>query len=134
HMSSGNASWFQAIKAKKLNTPPPKFEGSGVPDNENMKPSQQHGYWRRQARFKPGKGGRCPVPDAWYFYYTGTGPAADMNWGDTQDGIVWMAAKGADTKSRSNQGTRDPDKFDQYPLRFSDGGPDGNFRWDFIPL
>nr|prf protein,nucleocapsid [Infectious bronchitis virus] len=45
--SSGNASWFQAIKAKKLNTPPPKFEGSGVPDNENIKPSQQHGYWRR---------------------------------------------------------------------------------------
>lgn len=28
--SSGNASWFQAIKAKKLNSHPPKFEGSGV--------------------------------------------------------------------------------------------------------
>nr|UOF83426.1 nucleocapsid protein [Infectious bronchitis virus] len=132
--SSGNASWFQAIKAKKLNAPSPKFEGSGVPDNENLKISQQHGYWRRQARFKQVKGGRKPVSDAWYFYYTGTGPAADLNWGDSQDGIVWVAAKGADVKSRSNQGTRDPDKFDQYPLRFSDGGPDGNFRWDFIPL
>nr|AHY19813.1 nucleocapsid protein [Infectious bronchitis virus] len=132
--SSGDASWFQAIKAKKLNAPAPKFEGSGVPDNENLKNSQQHGYWRRQARYKPGKGGKKPVPDAWYFYYTGTGPAADLNWGDSQDGIGWVAAKGADVKSRSYQGTRDPDKFDQYPLQFSDGGPDGNFRWDFIPL
>nr|ABY71201.1 nucleocapsid protein [Infectious bronchitis virus] len=132
--SSGNASWFQSLKAKKLSSPPPTFEGSGVPDNENLKSSQQHGYWRRQARYKPGKGGRKPVPDAWYFYYTGTGPAADLNWGDSQDGIVWVAANGADVKSRSNQGTRDPDKFDQYPLRFSGGGPDGNFRWDFIPL
>nr|ACA43020.1 nucleocapsid [Infectious bronchitis virus] len=132
--SSGNASWFQAIKAKKLNSPAPKFVRSSVADNEYLKSSHQHGYWRRQARFKPGKGGRKPVPDAWYFYYSATGGAADLKWGHTQDGIVWVAAKGADVISRSNHRTRAADKYDQYPLRFSDGGPRGNFRWDFIPL
>lgn len=128
------ASWFQPIKAKKLKAAPPTFSGSGVPDNENVKKQARHGYWKRQRRYKPGKGKRVPVTDAWFFYYTGTGPFSDLKWGEQHDDVVWVSAAGADTTVKSSQGTRDPDKFEQFPLRFSDGGPDDGFRWDFIPL
>lgn len=130
---SGSASWFQALKSRKPDGPEPHFPGSGVPVNDNVDPKASHGYWRRQRRFKPGKGGRKPVGDAWYFYYTGTGPLADLQYADPHEDVVWVKAKGADTSTRSRQGTRDPDKFDQFPLRFADGGPDNGFRWDFIP-
>lgn len=60
---------------------PPTFTGSGVPENDNVKKPARHGYWKRQRRYKPGKGKRTPVTDAWYFYYTGTGPFADLKWG-----------------------------------------------------
>nr|Q96605.1 RecName: Full=Nucleoprotein; AltName: Full=Nucleocapsid protein; Short=NC; Short=Protein N [Avian infectious bronchitis virus (strain V18/91)]AAB48162.1 nucleocapsid protein [Infectious bronchitis virus]ABF61578.1 nucleocapsid [Infectious bronchitis virus]QKG30353.1 Nucleocapsid protein [Infectious bronchitis virus] len=131
---TGQASWFQSLKEKKRTGTPPTFEGSGVPDNSNVKPQFQHGYWKRQHRYKPGKGGRKPVADAWYFYYTGTGPFGDLKWGDSNDDVVWVKAKGADTSKIGNYGVRDPDKFDQAPLRFTEGGPDNNYRWDFIAL
>uniref|UniRef100_A0AB39ADV7 Nucleoprotein n=1 Tax=Bird gammacoronavirus AnasCN24 TaxID=3237959 RepID=A0AB39ADV7_9GAMC len=132
--SSGNVSWFQPIKEKKMTHNPPTFTGSGVPENDNVKKPARHGYWKRQRRYKPGKGKRTPVTDAWYFYYTGTGPFADLKWGQPHDDVVWVAVDGADVDAKSGQGTRDPDKFDQFPLRFAEGGPDDNFRWDFIPV
>uniref|UniRef100_A0AB39ADZ5 Nucleoprotein n=1 Tax=Bird gammacoronavirus AnasCN24 TaxID=3237959 RepID=A0AB39ADZ5_9GAMC len=130
----GMASWFQALKAKKSNSDKPTFSGSGVPDNSNVPKAQQHGYWKRQRRYKPGKGKRTPVADAWYFYYTGTGPFGDRNWGEPSEDLVWVKAEGASVTQLSKQGCRDNDKYDQFPLRFTDGGPDGSFRWDFIPV
>nr|CAI40312.1 putative nucleocapsid protein [Pigeon coronavirus] len=132
--NSSQASWFQPLKARKLTSPPPTFTGSGVPENDNVKKAARHGYWKRQRRYKPGKGKRTPVTDAYYFYYTGTGPFADLKWGQQNDDVIWVADKDADPNVKSGQGTRDPDKFDQFPLRFSDGGPDDNYRWDFIPV
>uniref|UniRef100_A0AB39AEL9 Nucleoprotein n=1 Tax=Bird gammacoronavirus AnasCN24 TaxID=3237959 RepID=A0AB39AEL9_9GAMC len=132
--SNGMASWFQALKAKKPNSDKPTFEGNGVPENSNVSKAQQHGYWKRQRRYKPGKGKRTPVPDAWFFYYTGTGPFGSLKWGEPHEDLVWVAADGANVSQLSKQGCRDTDKYDQFPLRFSDGGPDSGFRWDFIPV
>ncbi|ACJ12057.1 nucleocapsid phosphoprotein [Thrush coronavirus HKU12-600] len=132
-----DASWFQVLKAQNKKAIHPQFRGDGVPLNSAIKPQENHGYWLRYNRQKPGG---AAIPPSYAFYYTGTGPRGNLKFGeyppnDSKDTsrITWVKAKGADTSIKPHVAKRNPNnpKHALLPLRFPSGdGPAAGFRVD----
>nr|ADY17917.1 putative nucleoprotein [Zaria bat coronavirus] len=104
---SSNVSWFTALTQhgkEDLKFP----QGYGVPQNVNVKPDHEIGYWRKASR-KVNKGGKSVELDPrWYFYYLGTGPEASLKYGTRKDGIVWVVTQNALDLPVPDVGTRNP--------------------------
>ncbi|AFD29221.1 nucleocapsid protein [Magpie-robin coronavirus HKU18] len=132
-----DASWFQVLKAQNKKAIHPQFKGNGVPVNSAIKPQENHGYWLRFARQKPGG---AQIPPSYAFYYTGTGPRGNLKYGeyppnDSKDTsrITWVKGPGADTTVKPHVAKRNPNnpKHQLLPLRFPPGdGPAAGFRVD----
>ncbi|ACJ12039.1 nucleocapsid phosphoprotein [Bulbul coronavirus HKU11] len=132
-----DASWFQVLKAQNKKATHPKFKGDGVPINSAIKPAENHGYWLRYNRQKPGG---TQIPPSYAFYYTGTGPRGNLKYGEYPPNdnietsrITWVKAKGADTSVKPKVAKRNPSnpKHNLLPLRFPAGdGPAQGFRVD----
>nr|QLI47734.1 MAG: N protein [Deltacoronavirus sp.] len=132
-----DASWFQVLKAQNKKAVHPKFRGDGVPINSAIKPAENHGYWLRFSRQKPGG---AQIPPSYAFYYTGTGPRGNLKFGeyppnDSKDTsrITWVKAASADTSVKPHVAKRNPNnpKHQLLPLRFPQGdGPAPGFRVD----
>lgn len=124
-----DASWFQPIKAQNKKLTVPAFKKAGVPTNAAISPQDNHGYWLRYNRNKPGGGS---LPAAFSFYYTGTGPYATLKFGDTtSDRVTWVKGPNAVTTNKPKVAKRDPDKHPLMPLTFPAGdGPTSGFRID----
>lgn len=132
-----DASWFQVLKAQNKKATHPKFKGAGVPINSAIKAAENHGYWLRFSRQKPGG---AQIPPSYAFYYTGTGPRGNLKFGeyppnDSQETsrITWVKAQGADTSVKPHVAKRNPNnpKHQLLPLRFPPGdGPAAGFRVD----
>nr|WOR09769.1 N protein [Chinese pond heron coronavirus XN11] len=114
-----DASWFQPIKAQNKKITAPSFKKNGVPINASLQAADQHGYWLRYNRTKPGGGS---IPAAFSFYYTGTGPYATLKFGETpSDRITWVKGPSAVTTNKPKVAKRDPDKHPLLPLTFPPG-------------
>ncbi|UEI96310.1 nucleocapsid protein [Deltacoronavirus sp.] len=132
-----DASWFQVLKAQNKKATHPHFRGDGVPINSAIKPNENHGYWLRFNRQKPGG---AAIPPSYAFYYTGTGPRGNLKFGefppnDSKENsrITWVKAKGANTDLKPHVAKRNPNnpKHALLPLRFPTGdGPAPGFRVD----
>ncbi|AFD29205.1 nucleocapsid protein [White-eye coronavirus HKU16] len=132
-----DASWFQVLKAQNKKAIHPQFRGDGVPINSAIKAQENHGYWLRYNRQKPGG---AAIPPSYAFYYTGTGPRGNLKYGefppnDSKDSsrITWVKAKGANTDIKPHVAKRNPNnpKHALLPLRFPPGdGPAAGFRVD----
>nr|WCC62320.1 nucleocapsid phosphoprotein [Bat Coronavirus PaGX17] len=85
-------------------------------------PSQQIGYWNEQVRWRTAKGQRKDLPSKWHFYYLGTGPHAELNYRQRQQGVYWVARDGAKTQA-TGLGTRGKNTELVQP-RFAQGLPD----------
>nr|USS99160.1 nucleocapsid protein [Grimso virus] len=125
--SAGNVvpfySWFSGItqfqKGKEFNFQ----KGQGVPVATGIPLAEQKGYWYRHQRkaFKTADGNLKPLQPRWYFYYLGTGPHHNINYGTHIDGVVWVASPGVDTSSPSRVMDRDPGEHDAQVTRFAPG-------------
>ncbi|QII89031.1 N protein [Bottlenose dolphin coronavirus] len=124
--TSGNVSWFQAIKGRKAGEEGITFKGPGVPVNENVSKNQNHGYWIQRSRTTPGGKKLAPL---YYFYYTGTGPRDQAKYGQEIPYVTWVKGDGAKTSQLSEAGSRDVNKFpNAFPLIFPTGdGPERGF-------
>lgn len=116
-------SWFSGItqfqKGKEF-----KFSsGQGVPIAAGIPASEQKGYWYRHTRrsFKTADGQQKQLLPRWYFYYLGTGPYADSSYGETIDGVFWVASQQADTSTSADITERDPSSHEAIPTRFAPG-------------
>nr|ALD83760.1 nucleocapsid protein [Porcine deltacoronavirus] len=132
-----DASWFQVLKAQNKKATHPQFRGNGVPLNSAIKPVENHGYWLRYTRQKPGG---TPIPPSYAFYYTGTGPRGNLKYGELPPNdtpattrVTWVKGSGADTSIKPHVAKRNPNnpKHQLLPLRFPTGdGPAQGFRVD----
>lgn len=125
--SGGNVvpfySWFSGITQFQKGKEFQFSNGQGVPIAPGIPASEAKGYWYRHNRraFRTADGQQKQLLPRWYFYYLGTGPHADANYGETIDGVVWVASQQADTSTPSDISDRDPSSHEAIPTRFSPG-------------
>lgn len=116
-------SWFSGITQFQKGRDFKFSDGQGVPIAFGVPPSEAKGYWYRHSRrsFKTADGQQKQLLPRWYFYYLGTGPYANASYGESLDGVFWVANHQADTSTPSDVSSRDPTTQEAIPTRFPPG-------------
>lgn len=116
-------SWFSGITQFQKGQEFGFEQGQGVPLTNGVPPSEEKGYWYRHNRksYRTADGQQRQLLPRWYFYYLGTGPYANKQYGSDIDGVVWVASPNVDVRSPADVPDRDPTSHPAEPTRFAPG-------------